>query len=224
MFKLYKLFVLCVGLLLLGLAPVVLAQDSNTVQVSLTEFEIDMPDSIPAGPTTFEVTNNGTVEHNFEVEGQGVEEELETNLQPGETGTLEVDLQPGTYEIYCPVADHEGQGMSLTLTVTEAEADDDTAVTGTEAQTDTVTSTEAETDTVTSTEAQTDTTEADVSTTETTTDALTSTTTTAAPTTATTLPQTGGVASPWSGALLLVAGAIFVLVGILSLAFARRSR
>ena len=214
MFKLCKLFVLCVGLLLLGLAPVVLAQDSNTVLVSLTEFEIDMPDSIPAGPTTFEVTNNGTVEHNFEVEGQGVEEELETNLQPGETGTLEVDLQPGTYEIYCPVADHEGQGMSLTLTVTEAETDSDTAVTGTEAQTETVTSTEAETDT----------TEADVTTTETTTDALTSTTTTTAPPPATALPQTGGIASPWSGVLLLVAGAVFVLIGILSLAFARRSQ
>jgi plastocyanin len=202
MLKLYKLFILCVGLLLLGLAPVVLAQDSNTVQVSLTEFEIDMPDSIPAGPTTFEITNNGTVEHNFEVEGQDVEEELETNLQPGETGTLELDLAPGTYEIYCPVDDHEGQGMSLTLTVTEAETDSDTAVTGTEAQTETVTSTEAET----------------------TTEALTSTTTTAAPPPATTLPQTGGVASPWSSVLLLVAGAAFVLIGILSLAFARRSQ
>jgi plastocyanin len=198
MFKLYKLFVLCVGLLLLGLAPVVLAQDSNTVQVSLTEFEIDMPDSVPAGPTTFEITNNGTVEHNFEVEGQDVEEELETNLQPGETGTLEVDLQPGTYEIYCPVDDHEGQGMSLTLTVTEAETDSDTAVTGTEAQTETVTSTEAETDT----------TEADVTTTETTTDALTSTTTTAAPPPATTLPQTGGVASPWSSLLAGCGGSL----------------
>jgi hypothetical protein len=217
MLKLYKLFILGVGLLLLGLAPVVLAQDSNTVQVSLTEFEIDMPDSIPAGPTTFEITNNGTVEHNFEVEGQDVEEELETNLQPGETGTLELDLAPGTYEIYCPVADHEGQGMSLSLTVTEADTDADTAVTGTAAQTDTTTTTETTTDT----------TEADVTTTETTTDALTSTTTTAAPSTApqtTTLPQTGGVASPWSGVLLLVAGAAFVLIGILSLAFARRSR
>ena len=196
MFKLYKLFILCIGLLLLGLAPVVLAQDSNTVQVSLTEFEIDMPDSIPAGPTTFEVTNNGTVEHNFEVEGQGVEEELEANLQPGETGTLELDLAPGTYEIYCPVADHEGMGMSLTLTVTEADAGADTAVTGTEAQTDTATTTETTTET----------------------------TTTAAPPPATTLPQTGGVASPWSGVLLLVAGAAFVLIGILSLAFARRSQ
>jgi hypothetical protein len=38
------------------------------------------------------------------------------------------------------------------------------------------------------------------------------------------LPETGGIASPWPSYLLLAAGAVFVLVGILSLAFTRRSR
>lgn len=38
------------------------------------------------------------------------------------------------------------------------------------------------------------------------------------------LPQTGGIASPWPSFLLLVAGAVFVLVGLLSLAFNRRTR
>jgi uncharacterized cupredoxin-like copper-binding protein len=63
--------------------------------------------------------NNGTIEHNLEVEGQGIEEAFDSNLQPGETRTLEVDLQPGTYEVYCPVADHADQGMRVELTVTE---------------------------------------------------------------------------------------------------------
>jgi uncharacterized cupredoxin-like copper-binding protein len=95
------------------------AGTTNTVQVSEAEFEITMPTSIPAGPTTFEVTNNGTIEHNFEVEGEGIEEEFDENIQPGQTQTLELDLAAGTYEVYCPIEDHADQGMLVELTVTE---------------------------------------------------------------------------------------------------------
>lgn len=91
----------------------------DAVEVSLTEFAIEMPTELPAGPTTFEITNVGTGEHNFEVEGQGIEEELPQNLAPGTSGTLTVDLAPGTYEVYCPVGNHEDMGMRLELTVTE---------------------------------------------------------------------------------------------------------
>jgi uncharacterized cupredoxin-like copper-binding protein len=79
---------------------------------------IAMPSELPAGPTTFAITNDGTTEHNFEVEGQGIEEELPENLAPGASGMLTVDLAPGTYEVYCPVGDHAGEGMRLELTVT----------------------------------------------------------------------------------------------------------
>ena len=94
------------------------AAEGGAVAVSLTEFMIDMPAELPAGPTTFTITNDGTIEHNFEVEGQGIEEELPQNLAPGASGTLEVDLQPGTYEVYCPVGNHADQGMVVELTVT----------------------------------------------------------------------------------------------------------
>jgi uncharacterized cupredoxin-like copper-binding protein len=90
---------------------------SNTVDVTLTEYQIDMPTTLQAGPTTFAVSNTGTVTHGFEVEGQGIEEELETELQPGDSGTLEVDLEPGAYTIYCPVNGHRGLGMELSVTV-----------------------------------------------------------------------------------------------------------
>ena len=93
------------------------AAGAQTVEVTLTEFAIEMPSTIPAGPVAFVVTNNGTVEHNFEVEGEGIEEEFDENLQPGETQTLEVELEPGTYEVYCPVGNHEGQGMTTEVTV-----------------------------------------------------------------------------------------------------------
>jgi uncharacterized cupredoxin-like copper-binding protein len=105
----------------------------NTVEVSLTEYEIDMPSSIPSGPATFRITNDGTEEHGFEIEGQDVEEALEPHLQPGDSGELEVDLAPGTYEIYCPVDGHADEGMRLELTVTEAGAEAGTPVATTEA-------------------------------------------------------------------------------------------
>jgi predicted lipoprotein with Yx(FWY)xxD motif/uncharacterized cupredoxin-like copper-binding protein len=95
------------------------AGGGNTVDVSLTDFKIDMPSELPAGRTVFSVTNDGDAEHNFEVEGNGIEEELEENLQPGESGTLELDLKPGTYEVYCPVDGHADMGMELELTVTD---------------------------------------------------------------------------------------------------------
>jgi uncharacterized cupredoxin-like copper-binding protein len=78
-----------------------------------------MPTTIPAGPTTFNITNNGTVAHNFEIEGNGIEESLAANLAPGESGVLELVLDPGTYVVYCPVGEgsHRQQGMELELTV-----------------------------------------------------------------------------------------------------------
>jgi glucose/arabinose dehydrogenase/uncharacterized cupredoxin-like copper-binding protein len=94
--------------------------EGAVVQVSLVDGAIDMPTELPAGPTTFAVTNNGTMAHNFEIEGQGLEQVFEENLQPGESNTLQVDLPPGDYRVYCPVGNHAAQGMELTLTVTEA--------------------------------------------------------------------------------------------------------
>jgi plastocyanin len=87
------------------------------VEVSLREFAIDMPNSLPAGPTTFKVTNVGTIDHSFEIEGQGIEQQLEHHLKPGETMTLQVDLEPGKYEVYCPVDGHKEQGMDRDVTV-----------------------------------------------------------------------------------------------------------
>jgi uncharacterized cupredoxin-like copper-binding protein len=102
--------------------------EQATTEVSLTEYEIEMSNplyaieeltSFPAGSQTFRVTNNGTTEHNFEVEGEGIEEAFETNLSPGETRTMQLNLEPGTYVVYCPVGNHRDQGMEIQLTVTQ---------------------------------------------------------------------------------------------------------
>ena len=90
----------------------------ETVQVSETDFAIDPANpTVQAGTVTFEVTNDGQAPHNLEVEGNGIEAELEADLAAGESGTLTVDLQPGTYEWYCPVGNHAEMGMEGELTV-----------------------------------------------------------------------------------------------------------
>lgn len=101
-----------------GGTPAAESGDSNTVSVVLAEFAFDMPAELSAGPTTFEVSNAGTFPHNFDIEGEGVDEVFAENLQPGETQVLDLDLAPGTYRIYCPVANHADQGMEMELTVT----------------------------------------------------------------------------------------------------------
>ena len=84
----------------------------KTVQVKETEFKLD-PASISldkAGTYTFEAVNNGSFGHALEIEGKGVEQKTRT-IDGGQSATLTVKLEPGTYEIYCPVDNHRAIGM-----------------------------------------------------------------------------------------------------------------
>jgi plastocyanin len=69
-----------------------------------------------AGKVTVTFANPSSVPHAVEIEGNGVEEESET-VTGADAPPFEVDLKPGTYEYYCPVAGHEAAGMKGTLTV-----------------------------------------------------------------------------------------------------------
>lgn len=96
-------------------------QGQKAVEVTLVDHEIRMPNELPEGPASFKVTNSGQHEHSFEIEGQGIEQKLDRPLQPLEVATLTADLKPGTYEVYCPVADHaEAKNMRTTITVVPA--------------------------------------------------------------------------------------------------------
>ena len=89
----------------------------GTVDISETEFKLDPSDpTVEAGSVTFDVSNDGQTTHNLEVEGNGVEE-VTDDIDAGGTAQLAVDLEPGTYEIYCSIDSHREQGMEGELTV-----------------------------------------------------------------------------------------------------------
>ena len=69
-----------------------------------------------AGELTINLANDGQSDHALEIEGNGVEEETDT-ISPGDSTSLTVELEDGTYEIYCPVDGHKAMGMVGTLTV-----------------------------------------------------------------------------------------------------------
>ncbi len=84
--------------------------------------------SVPAGPVTFTIKNAGTLPHNLGVvaadgaskaggiTGKTIKDS--ENIDGGKSGTLTVDLKPGTYQVVCTVPGHVQLGMIVMLTVT----------------------------------------------------------------------------------------------------------
>lgn len=68
-----------------------------------------------SGKVTLAFDNPSQVPHAVEVEGNGIEEETET-VTAGKA-SLALDLEAGTYELYCPVGNHRDAGMTGTITV-----------------------------------------------------------------------------------------------------------
>jgi uncharacterized cupredoxin-like copper-binding protein len=93
------------------------AKTAATVEVRLSEYAVEMPPTLPPGPTAFLVRNEGRKSHSFKIQGPGIDGMLEAVLRPHETGRLEVTLQPGEYKVYCPIGSHEAKGMTRPLVV-----------------------------------------------------------------------------------------------------------
>ncbi|HET9661004.1 MAG TPA: ScyD/ScyE family protein [Thermomicrobiales bacterium] len=93
------------------------APTGEVVEVGLSEYVIDMPSKLAAGPVTFLVTNYGALTHSFAIEGPGIDEQLTHELEPGQSGAFTVDLPPGTYSVTSPTPGDRDNGMSLVLTV-----------------------------------------------------------------------------------------------------------
>jgi len=91
--------------------------EEQAVRVQLTEYAIEMPDTLTAGTHSLTITNAGKVSHNFAIEGPGVSQKLASDLTRGDTAPMTVTLQKGSYTVYCPVDGHRGRGMSRVITV-----------------------------------------------------------------------------------------------------------
>jgi plastocyanin len=81
---------------------------ASTVTMRDNEFVPSDP-TISAGDV--ELVNEGQSPHTFTVEG----EDVDVQVEAGQAATVTVDLEPGTYTLFCSF--HRAQGMEGTLTV-----------------------------------------------------------------------------------------------------------
>jgi plastocyanin len=96
-----------------GTSPVAADQSDASAATST----VTMTDNAysPAEPVVqsgeLQLVNDGESPHTFTVDGQGVNIEVDA----GSSARATIDLEPGTYTVFCEF--HRAQGMETTLTV-----------------------------------------------------------------------------------------------------------
>jgi plastocyanin len=100
-------------------APLLGARGPQRVQVTALEFEYRLSRlSVRQGPALIELVNYGEDEHDLFLRRVGGTKTWKLRkLLPGSRATLSVRLRPGTYRLWCAVADHRTRGMRATLRV-----------------------------------------------------------------------------------------------------------
>ncbi|MDQ2882218.1 MAG: plastocyanin/azurin family copper-binding protein [Actinomycetota bacterium] len=85
----------------------------------MTDFHLALSDSTSApGTYTFVAVNSGHADHAVEIDGPGVSDQRTPGVvEPGHSASLTVTLQPGSYDMYCPVDGHRAMGMHTRFTV-----------------------------------------------------------------------------------------------------------
>ncbi len=112
--------------------------NAPVVDISLTEFKVEpSTDTGKAGPITFKASNDGAIEHEFEViktdtapdklplaggkvdvDAAGKEAgEIEPPFEAGKTVAATFDLEAGKYALICNVPGHYQAGMHAAFTV-----------------------------------------------------------------------------------------------------------
>jgi plastocyanin len=96
------------------------APSASTISIEATEFAF-VPNTFTAQvgeELTFEITNNGTLEHNFVVLDPAGNELTRTSIAVGAVESVQiVPVEGGTYAIVCDIEGHQEQGMEAALTV-----------------------------------------------------------------------------------------------------------
>jgi plastocyanin len=93
------------------------------VTVTMTDYRLALDrQAFPPGAYTFVATNAGHATHALEIVGPGVQGQRTGTVQPGQSASVTVTLQPGRYELYCPIDGHRSMGMDTTISVSGAAA------------------------------------------------------------------------------------------------------
>jgi uncharacterized cupredoxin-like copper-binding protein len=90
----------------------------QTVQVSEKEFKITLPSTtLKPGSYTFDLSNDGKIQHDLAIDGPGVSNEKTPLINGGQHATLKVKLSAGEYDFYCSVPGHKQLGMDVKVKV-----------------------------------------------------------------------------------------------------------
>ena len=90
-------------------AVAVASPESGALEFDPAELEAD------AGTVTIAYVNPSSTPHAFAIDG--VDGGVGETVSEGAAPPLQVELEPGEYEFYCPVGGHRAAGMVGTLTV-----------------------------------------------------------------------------------------------------------
>ena len=97
------------------------AAPADAVELVATDFAFE-PSSLTldaAGEHTLALANEGEFPHALAFDDLDA---ATGNVDPGASGEVTVELEPGSYTLYCPVGNHRDQGMEGTLVVGGASA------------------------------------------------------------------------------------------------------
>lgn len=86
------------------------------IQVAAYEYGYHLVTPTMAGTYTFDLFNDGTMEHDLKIEGESISGGTSI-VFPGQSDSFTITLEPGTYTIYCSIPGHRQQGMEMTFTV-----------------------------------------------------------------------------------------------------------
>ena len=93
-------------------------EQGKAIRAVENEFSIELTggNTLVGGKYTFDVVNEGKIEHDLAIEGDGVEEKTPL-IDPGKGARLPADLKPGEYRFWCTVPGHAESGMETDVTV-----------------------------------------------------------------------------------------------------------
>lgn len=110
---------LITGALVVGTPGLAAPAAPRPILIKAREFAFEPKElTARAGEVTFDVKNEGSLEHNFIIEDAARKTVAQIPvIEAGKTEDLKVSLRPGTYAIVCNLPGHKDAGMTGTVRV-----------------------------------------------------------------------------------------------------------